>query len=64
MTLSCTFGVRLVGWMKRDEEGWDRVIPFFVVFASVSKERDKEYSTQMLDKLIPENLVDEFILLR
>jgi hypothetical protein len=21
--------VRLVGWTERDEEGWDKVIPFF-----------------------------------
>jgi hypothetical protein len=47
--------------MRRDGT---RSSHFFVMFASVLKEWDKEYSTQMLDKLIPENLVDEFILLR
>jgi hypothetical protein len=38
--------------------------PIFYMFGSVSKECDKEYSTQMLYKLIPKNLVDELILLR
>jgi hypothetical protein len=55
--------VCLVGSMKWDEEGWDEVIPFFMMFSSVSKGWDMEYSIQMLDKLITENLVDELILL-
>jgi hypothetical protein len=41
-----------------------RVILFFMMFALVSKGYDKEYFTQMLDKLIPKILVNELILLR
>jgi hypothetical protein len=47
-----------------DEEGWDGIIPFFMMFDSVSKGWNKEYFTEMLYKLIPKNLVDEFILVR
>jgi hypothetical protein len=34
-----------------------------MMFDSVSKRWDNEYSIQMLHKLIPKNLVDELILL-
>jgi hypothetical protein len=44
-----------------DEEGWDRLIPFFIVFAwelalSVRGERQEKW-----DKFIPEKITDELI---
>jgi hypothetical protein len=44
--------MHLVGWMKEDEEGWDRDIPLKMVFVLASSTWDKEYSRQMLDHLL------------
>jgi hypothetical protein len=38
-----------------DEEGWDKDIPFWMVFDLALKGWDIEYSTQILNHLIPEN---------
>jgi hypothetical protein len=44
--------VRLVRWMRRDEEGWDGVIPFFVVFGWEATLSIRDERQGIWDKLI------------
>jgi hypothetical protein len=47
--------------MRRDEEGWDGIIPFFVVFGWESSVSNREYSQQIWDEVILQKIVDELI---
>jgi hypothetical protein len=47
--------------MKRDERGWDVVIPFFIVFGWESALSVRDERQEKWDKSIPEKITDKFI---
>jgi hypothetical protein len=48
----------MVRWMRRDEEGWDRIIPVFMVF---DWESALDGCQEKWDKLIPKIIADELV---
>jgi hypothetical protein len=53
----------LVGWMRWDEVGWDRVFPFFIVFGWESTLSVRDERQEKWDKSISEKITNELILL-
>jgi hypothetical protein len=53
--------VRLVQWIRKDKEGWDGVIPFFVVFDCEATLSVKDERHGIWDKLILKKIMDELI---
>jgi hypothetical protein len=47
--------------MRRDEEGWDGVIPFFVVFGWEATLSIRDERQGIWDKLILKKIMDELI---